>query len=151
MSNPDPSLQACTEVLTDSKVTVKRDGRRATFVNPDHAEIQCVDLDCWLPANETRADFVLAKPGTADVIVELKGKEIDHAARQIVATLGAWKQAPPFSEMIGGLIVFTRSPKAAAQIGELKKRMLKKHGIWLEIDKDRKAEYRFETFAGRKA
>lgn len=151
MSNPDSSLEACTESLRNSKVTVKRGGRRATFDNGKHAAIQCVDLDCWLPANEARADYVLAKPGVADVIVELKGKDIDHAARQIVATLGAWKQAPPFSEKVGGLIVFTRSPKAAAEIGELKKRMLKQHGLWMEIDKDQKTEYRFETFTGRKA
>ena len=93
---------------------------------------------------------MLAKPGIADVIVELKGKDIGHAARQIVATLGAWKQATPFSKKIGGLIVFTRSPNAAAEIGELKKRMLQQHGLWMEIDKDRKTEYRFETFTGRK-
>src|SRR5579871_433081 len=150
MSNPDPSLQDCTEELRDSKVAVKRDGRRASFDNAEHALIKRVDLDCWLQSNEeVRADYILAKPGLVDVIVELKGKDIDHASEQIVATHRKWKTAPPFSKKIGGLIVFTRCPKSAAELGDMKKRMLRQYDLWMEIDKDQKTEYRFETFAGQ--
>ena len=98
MSNHDPLLQACTEDLNDSRITVKRDGRRATFENEDRASIKCVDLDCWIASAEApKADYILAKPGVADVIVELKGKDIVHAAKQIVATLARWKSAQPIS------------------------------------------------------
>jgi hypothetical protein len=38
----------------------------------------------------------------------------------------------------------------AADPGDMKKRMLQQHGLWMEIDKDQKTEYRFETFAGKK-
>ena len=151
MSNPDPSLQACTDELNDSKITVKRDGRRATFDNSDHAIIKCVDVDCWIPSNDTvKADYIVSKPGVVDVIVELKGKDIDHAVKQVVATLAIWRTAPPFSKKIGGLIVFTRCPVSAAQVGDMKKRLLQQHDLWMEMDKDQKTEYRFETFAGRR-
>jgi len=151
MSNPDPSLQACTDELDVSKITVKRDGRRATFDNSDRATIKCVDLDRWIPSNTTiKADYIVSKPGVADVIIELKGKDIDHAVEQIVVTLGKWNAAPPFSKKIGGLIVFTRCPMSAAKTGDIRKRLLKRHDLWMEMDKDQKTEYRFETFAGRK-
>lgn len=151
MSKPDPSLQACTEELNDSKITVKRDGRRATFDNSERAIIRRIDLDCWIPSSATaKADFIVSKPGVADVIVELKGKDIAHAVEQIVATLSKWKTAPPFSKKIGGLIVFTRCPMRAAETGDMKKRLLRQHGLWMEINKDQKTEYRFETFAGKR-
>jgi hypothetical protein len=149
MSSPNPPLQPCVEELNDSKIAVRRDGRRATFDNAGRAVIKRVDLDCWLSSlREPRADYILAKPNVVDVIIELKGKDIAHAAEQIVATLGRWKTTPPFSKKIGGLIVFTRCPMSAADLGDMKKRLLKSHGLWTEIDKDQKTEYRFETFAG---
>ncbi|MGA2207370.1 MAG: hypothetical protein ABSG10_11640 [Terracidiphilus sp.] len=92
----------------------------------------------------------MAKPQVADVIIELKGKDITYAAEQIVATLNKWKAAPPFSKKIGGLVVFSRCPMSAADLGDMKKRLLRQHGLWMEIDKDQKTEYRFETFTGAK-
>jgi hypothetical protein len=152
MSNPDPSLEACTEELNDSKITVRRDGRRATFDNADRSTIKRVDVDCWITSTNTaKADYILSKPGIVDVIVELKGKDIAHGVEQIVATLVRWKGMPSFSKKIGGLIVFTRCPMRAAEIGDMKKRLLQKHGLWMEIDKDQKTEYRLETFTGKRA
>ena len=152
MSSHDPLLQACTEELNGSKITVKRDGRRATFDNSDRATIKRIDLDCWIPStNEVKADYIVSKPFVVDVIVELKGKDIAHAAEQIVATLVKWKNVPSFSNKIGGLIVFTRCPMRTAEIGDIKKRLLRQHDLWIEIDKDQKTEYRFATFTGKRA
>jgi hypothetical protein len=152
MSKPDPQLQLCTEESNDTRISVKRDGRRATFVNSEGASIKCLDVDCWIPSSATaKADFIVSNPGVVDVIVELKGKDIVHAVEQIVVTLAKWKKAPPFSKKIGGLIVFTRCPMRAAEIGDTKKRILRQHGLWMEIDKDQKTEYRFETFTGKSA
>lgn len=151
MSSPDAALKACTKELRHSKVTVSRDGRRATFDNSERALIHRVDVDCWIRATDApKADYILAKPGIVDVIIELKGKDIDHAVEQILATLPKWKKAPPFSKKIGGLIVFTRCPKSAADVGDMKKRLLQQHALWLEVDKDQKTEYRFETFTGKR-
>jgi hypothetical protein len=148
---PDPSLKDCTEELSDSKITVKRDGRKATFDNPERATIKRIDLDCWMPSTDSpKADYIVSKPNVVDVIIELKGKDIDHAVEQIVATLVKWKKSLSYSAKIGGLIVFTRCPMRAAEIGDMKKRLRDKHGLWMEVDKDQKTEYRFETFIGRR-
>jgi len=151
MLSPDPSLKDCTEELSDSKITVKRDGRKATFDNPERATIKRIDLDCWMPSTDSpKADYIVSKPNVVDVIIELKGKDIDHAVEQIVATLVKWKKSLSYSAKIGGLIVFTRCPMRAAEIGDMKKRLRDKHGLWMEVDKDQKTEYRFETFIGRR-
>ena len=151
MLKPDQPLENCTEELTDSKITVKRDGRRATFDNAIRTVVKRVDVDCWTPSAEmAKADYIVCKPGVVDVIVELKGKDIAHAIEQITSTLVKWRGASRFSGKVGGLIVFTRCPKRAAEIGDIKKRLLLRHDLWLEIDKDQKTEYRFETFTGRR-
>ena len=151
MWNPDPLLKTCTRELNDSKITVKRDGRRATFDNSDRTTIKRIDVDCWIPSASTaKADYIVSKPGVVDVIVELKGKDIVRAVEQIARTLARWKDVPPFSDRIGGLIVFTRCPIQAADLGDMKKRLLQQHGLWMEIDKDKKTEYRFETFTGKR-
>ena len=152
MSNPDPQLQKCIQDKKDSKIKVERDGRKVIFDNSERDTIKCVDLDCWIQSTATaKADFVVSKPGVVDVIVELKGKDIKHAADQIVATLSKWRTVPPFSKKISGLIVFTRCPMSGSDLSDLKKRLLSQHGLWMEIDKDQKTEYRFEVFTGKKA
>jgi hypothetical protein len=38
----------------------------------------------------------------------------------------------------------------SADTGDMKKRLLRQHGLWMEIDKDQKTEYRFETFTDKR-
>ena len=149
MSSPSPALQGCVEELNHSRVTVKAHGRAATFLNLNRAIIKKVDVERWLRATQgTRADYLVCKPGVVDVIVELKGKEILHAVEQIIATFTHWKQAPPCSEKIGALIIFSRSPERSATLDNIKARLLTKHGIWLEMGKSGLKDYEFETFTG---
>jgi hypothetical protein len=152
MSKPDPRLGPCARVVSNSKIKVEANKRKAIFDNSDRVEIKIVDVDCWLETEATlKADYIVCKPDLVDVVVELKGKDIDHAVEQIVATVARWKEVPPCSKKIGGLIVFTRSPERSAAIDDIKKRLLKNHGLWLEMNKNNQAEYRFETFTGTKA
>jgi hypothetical protein len=150
MSNPDPSLGPCLSEKSDSKITVKANGKKATFDNSARSVIKIVDVDCWTPASDgLKADYIVAKPGVVDVIVELKGQDTEHAAKQILSTLAEWKKAPPFSASFGGLIVFTRCPQNSATISDIKARFLEKHGLWLEMNKNSQTEYQFEKFLFR--
>jgi len=149
MSNPNSALEKCTEELTHPRITVRANGRAATFLNPDRMVIKKIDLDCWLCDLKTfKADFLVCSPGVVDVIVELKGKDIHHAVEQILATLAHWKQAPPRLGKIGALIVFTRSPERSTTLDNLKARLLSRHKIWLEMGKSGLRDYEFRTFTG---
>ena len=152
MSKPDTLLESCTTTRTDSKIKVEAHTRKAVFDNSERSEIKIIDVDCWLAADAgPKADRIVSKPGVVDVVVELKGKDIDHALEQVLATCTKWKDVPPFSKKIGGLIVFSRSPERSAAIDDSKKRFLQTHGIWLEMNKNNQTEYKFETFTGKKA
>lgn len=149
MSNPSSTLERCTEELDHRRITVKANGRVATFLNAQKARIKKIDVDCWLAASKTaKADYLLSKPGVVDVIIELKGKDIDHAVEQVLATLQTWRALKLNSPRFGGLIVFTRSPQRSAMLDNLKLRLLERNKIWLEMGKSGLKDYEFERFTG---
>jgi hypothetical protein len=151
MSRLDPLLASCTRTKTGSKIKVEAHDRKAVFDNSARAEIKIVNLDCRLAGDTSpKADHIVSKPGVVDIVVELKGKDIDHALEQILATYAKWKIVPPISKQIGGLVVFSRSPDRSAGLEDKKKRFLQTYGIWLEMNKNNQTEYRFETFIGKK-
>lgn len=151
MSNPNSALEECTEEMSHPRVTVRANGRVATFLNPHRTNIKKIDVDCWLCNVEVKADFVVSKVGAVDVIVELKGKDIDHAIEQLLATLKKWKAVPPYSPKVGSLIVFTRSPRRSAELDNVKLRFLKQQAIWLEMGKSGVRDYDFKMFTGARA
>ncbi|HWG18926.1 MAG TPA: hypothetical protein VG225_00250 [Terracidiphilus sp.] len=151
MSKVSSALERCTEETKSRRITVKANGRAATFLNPEKATIKRVDVDCWLTSvSGQRSDYLLLKPGTVDVIIELKGKDVEHALEQILATLTHWKAAKKCSPRFGGLVVFTRSPMRSATLDNLKLKLLNNHQIWIEMGKSGLKEYEFATFTGTK-
>ncbi|MGB6745269.1 MAG: hypothetical protein WBE38_16600 [Terracidiphilus sp.] len=149
MSNHSSVPARCIEKLNGPRITVKANGRLATFLNPDRAEIKKIDVDCWLRhVSGLRSDFLLVKAGIVDVIIELKGKDIDHAVKQILATLDHWKLTPLCSPRFGALVVFTRSPKRSTTLDNLKLKLLNKRKIWIEMGKSGLRNYEFDMFTG---
>ncbi len=116
--NQDP----CIEKIRDSKVKITDPGtaRRAILLNPDRVQVRRINMDrCLAPAGEVAADFVVSKPDFVDVIVELKGKNVDHAVDQIESTWAFWgrhwehKAAQPISAWIMCSEYPRASPKVA--------------------------------------
>jgi len=129
--------------------------RGAVFDNREMATIWVTNVDCWLKDIDClKADFVVSKPSVVDVIVEIKGSNIDHAIKQIISTAERWRQAAARPTMVGGLVIFTHSPESSASLANKKRKLRDKHRIHLEVNKNGKNgknEYRFDTFTGRKA
>jgi hypothetical protein len=148
MSIPSSLLEKCLEKVKFPKIVVGPSGRSACFLNPVRSEIVIVDVDCWLgEAGVLRSDFIVCRPEVVDVIVELKGKDIEHGVDQIVATAKAWRGCGKASPAIGGVIVFTRSPARSAALDNIRLRTLKQHRIWLEMGKSGLKDYTFDTFS----
>ena len=147
MSTPSSFPEECLEKVEFPKVVVGPRGRSACFLNPGRSEIVKIDVDCWLgEAGVLRSDFIVCKPEVVDVILELKGKDIEHGIDQIVATAKAWRGCGKASPTTGGLIVFTRSPARSAALDNIRLRMLKQHRIWLEMGKSGLKDYTFDIF-----
>jgi hypothetical protein len=148
MSGPSSVLRQCIKESDNKRIVVRANNRTATFLNEDEAQVKVVDLDCLIKTTTApRADYIVAKPKVVDVIVELKGKDIDHAIEQILATATFWKTVPPYSPHIGALVVFTRSPMRSAALDNIRLKLLKLD-IWLEMGKSGLRDYEFETFTG---
>jgi hypothetical protein len=126
---------------------VEENGRRAVFLNPERVSIKKVKVDgCLITGSGLKADYIVAKPGVIDVIVELKGADVYHARDQIIATLPFWRGYPPFSTKVAGLIVCSRSPTSSSDLQVMKAKVLIHHKLWLEVDENGRKEYEFLNF-----
>jgi hypothetical protein len=111
----------CIERIRDSKVRVTDPGtaRRAILLNPDRVQVRRIRMDhCLAPVGEVAADFVVSKPNLVDVIVELKGKNVDHAVDQIESTLTFWRRHAEYKrgQPIGAWIVCAEYPRASLKV-----------------------------------
>ena len=107
---------------------MEENGKSATFINPQPAdELAGVIVDGCVAQEGTRADYVVEKERAA-VVVELKGRDVEKAAKQVVATAQQWKNDLKRVDEIAGLSVATRFPKASTRIqiqqSEFQKRFL---------------------------
>lgn len=105
----------CREVLTDSKVKVEENGKKAVFANASRAVFSRVRVDGCLVNGAVSADFLVAKADVGHVIVELKGKDVVHAYEQILATAKSLKACSQRPVRIAGLIVCTEYPRGIAR------------------------------------
>jgi hypothetical protein len=100
----------CIESCKSPSVFVEENGVRATFANPRRRPIRKVHYDdCYNKSQgELKADYIVGLPRVLDVIVELKGSDLRHAADQVEATLNRWKADPLRFQRIVCLIVYGR-------------------------------------------
>jgi hypothetical protein len=147
MPRSNPESEECIELVTHSKIKVEEGGRKAVFLNLDQSLVKKVTVDgCLDRSTSPKADYIVSKPGFVDVIVELKGKNVAHAKDQIIATFLMWRGNPAFSAKIAGLIVCSKSPMSSSDLQIMKKKVLNRHQLWLEVDETGKKEYQFSTF-----
>jgi hypothetical protein len=81
-----PDAENCLQLLSVSKVLVEEGSRKACFLNPSREELLRAHVDGCLCHNVMAADFVVAEKHRGFVVIELKGKDIEHAIRQIIET-----------------------------------------------------------------
>jgi len=111
----------CIEAVRHSKIRLADPGtaRRALLLNPERARIRRIRMDgCFAPRNSVAADFVASKPQLVDVIVELKGKNVDHAVEQVEATWRFWSGHAEHErgQPIGAWIMCSEYPKASLKV-----------------------------------
>lgn len=76
---------ACIEVKTDRKIKCEDGKRFAIFENKNGRSFNKIRVDGCAVTNGLRADWVM-ELGSSAVILELKGRDVEHAAKQIHAT-----------------------------------------------------------------
>lgn len=106
----------CTAVVTVTQVKVEEKNRKAVFLNQEHIAHTKIRMDGCVVRNATAADWVVTKEGVGTVIVELKGKDVEHGARQVTATAQYLKDQNYAMPKVAALIVASSYPKASPTI-----------------------------------
>ena len=102
----------CVETTDVSEIKVEELGKKAIFLNKERLPHRRIKMDGCVKKNETAADFVVVKPDVGTVIIELKGKHVEHAAEQVNATARFLRGIDHQPAKLAGLIVASTYPKA---------------------------------------
>lgn len=127
---------ACIDKIRHSKVKVHDPGTgmSAILLNGTKEKVRRIRMDkCLVPAGERAADFVVSLPKTVDVIIELKGGNVDHAITQVEATRTFWQTHAEYErgQTISAWIVCTQYPKGSLKIGRYRENFRALGGILL--------------------
>ncbi|WP_428990018.1 hypothetical protein [Methylocapsa aurea] len=126
------SSHPCVEKIRHENVTVKQRGRRANFVNPERAFYNRIQVDGCLVSEGKKADWIVSKINIGSVIVELKGKHLDEAYEQLLATIENKVCSCWLEERRSFLIICSRVPSFDTIVAR-KELEARKRGVRLKI------------------
>jgi hypothetical protein len=110
------SISRCTERTNVSKVKVQELGRKAIFKNKNRAIFCKTRVDGCVVKNAIAADWVLSKGNVGQIVIELKGRDVDHAVKQIEATTLLWREKNLVFGKLAGLVVCAQYPRANTMV-----------------------------------
>lgn len=117
---------SCINTVSVSKIKVEEKGRKVVFLNPDNLTYKRGKIDGCLVTDGIRADYFVSGEGHI-VFIELKGCDVDHAARQLMAAASHANVKPYLEEKICFLILCTRYPRADTTIQRMMELAKKKY------------------------
>lgn len=117
----------CIESVDVSKIKVEDCARHAIFINSNREVYLKIRVDGCAITQGIRADWAI-EYGNSAIIIELKGRNVEDAAKQIFATAHHWKVTEQRCQSIAGLIVGRSCPKANTKMQIRKERFAKKFG-----------------------
>ena len=134
----------CIAKTSVSRIKLEERGRQAVILNPDREEYIRSRVDGCLVKNATAADWVLSKPETGDVVVELKGSDVAHALDQIAATIDFWKTNNLRCGKLSALVVCSKYPRVDTKVQRAKSRLAREFKAPLHIV-SKNCEYSFSA------
>lgn len=137
------SLSKCQRSTTDSRIKVEEKGKKAVFLNDSRETYLKTQHDQCLVSHALASDWVISKDSVGDVIVELKGKDIDHATEQVLSTAQHWVSNELTHGHLAGLIVGTQYPRFDTKVRRGKENFTKRFRGPLHVV-TRNCEFQFE-------
>jgi len=123
---------------------VEENRKSAVFLNPQNLEVLRVKVDGCLQVNAIASDWIVASPECGDIVIELKGCDVNRAIDQIIATLAFWRKHELCSARQSALIVCSRYPRFDTKLQRAKVNLQKKN-VPLRVE-SRNLKYRFSDF-----
>lgn len=124
----------CEELKTDPIIVLQENKSKMIFENPTQAPVRKITVDgCVIKDNETlRCDYVLVPDYEVEIYVELKGKDIAHAVKQLESTIELLSDNAKTIKKLC-FIVSSRSPKLTPEIQKIAKTFNKKYNASFRV------------------
>ena len=121
------SLLECEEYRSDTKIVLKENRGKITFLNQNQDKILVIKVDgCVITSNEIlRCDYALIPCDEIEIYVELKGSDIVHAVEQLESTIRLLSDNPQKIKKLC-FVVSTRVPRQTTSIQQLQSQFKKK-------------------------
>lgn len=118
------------------------------LLNLQRSSVRRIRVDGCLIKGSGASDWIVSKANCVDVVIELKGRDVDHAVEQIEATMRFWSNHASRGEntKLAALIVCAQYPRIDTKIQQAKHRLARGHGAPLHI-RTRNGEYEFCSLA----
>jgi len=128
------SLLECEEYRSDTKIVLKENRGKITFLNQNQDKILVIKVDgCVITSNEIlRCDYALIPCDEIEIYVELKGSDISHAVKQIESTIELLSENPQKIKKLC-FIVSTCVPKQTTSVQQLQIRFKRKFNASFRI------------------
>lgn len=121
----------CCETINHSNIKVEDSGGQAVFTNGERDSFTKIRVDGCEITEGPRADWALER-GNDCLIIELKGRDVERAANQIIETAVHWRTLNP-TVNLAGLIVARQYPKATSTMQIKKQRFTRDFGGPLHV------------------
>lgn len=134
---------ACRTATRVSKVAVSENGRSAVFLNPNREHFFRTQIDGCCLKHQTACDWAVSKAGVGDVLIELKGGDVDRAIEQLKATVSKWRGCAYVQGKLAALIVASRYPRVDTKLQRAQNEFAQKFKIPLHLT-TKNIEYKIE-------
>jgi ribosomal protein L25 (general stress protein Ctc) len=129
------------ERTTNKIVTIKENGKSVRIINKESKEIKKVQIDCKpCPIKNEKCDFLVFETEESLFFIELKGKDIEKAVKQLESTLEFFNLKSCKKTKKTLIVVCSRYPKASTKKQKLQLHFMKNYGAKFDV-KERNYEF----------
>lgn len=114
---------------TDRMIVLEEKRAKVCLVNTQQHPVFQIKVDNGVIVDVARVDYALRRENVGDLLVELKGGDIEKACDQVASTIKRWKEKKYTVGRLSALVVSTRRPNVATEWQIKSKRILKEHGV----------------------
>ncbi len=104
----------CVEEVNDNRIVFKENKSKLTLINDRKLNCKKIEVDGCQIVDGLRCDCALFND-EIEYYIELKGQDIKHAFKQLIATIEKLSTQPQRAPKIS-FVICTRSPLATAEI-----------------------------------
>lgn len=137
----------CFTKTKDSKIKVEENGRKVIISNQLKEKYTKLKIDGCLIKQETASDWAISKKDFGDLVIELKGCDVDHAVDQIKASIVFLETNKLRNGNLACLIVCSRYPRVDTKIQRAQATIASKYKAPLHVTTQNK-EYTFASLFG---